>query len=300
MSCLFRPADAPQKAGDPDDPAVTEYSVPTKLKGVKAWFVSDIHITSAHDPKLEVFNNFLAARLRDGTSHLFLVGDIFDLWVGRHAYFIHRYRQTAELIRALVASRVAVHYFEGNHDLHLKAYWADELGVTVHDGPAYFDLGRFRVRVEHGDQMNPEDRGYHFLRFLLRTPFLLWLETKLPGSVIQMIGQAMSRTSRSWTSSRAERRRQNQGRIRDMIIRHVQQVFPEGEFDFFISGHVHVKVDETLSLGPRSARVINLGWWGPGGASLEEIGEEKPSAYTLTNESGHWYELPISAPRAGS
>ena len=141
------------------------------MPALNAYFVSDLHIGSPAGPRAALFLDFLKNLSAGGNvSHLFLMGDIFDLWVAAHAYFIVKYQSITDEIVRLRDAGVAIHYFEGNHDLYLKHYWGETIGLTVHEGPAYMDLGHVTVRIEHGDQMDPDDRGYRFLRWFLRTP----------------------------------------------------------------------------------------------------------------------------------
>lgn len=252
---------------------------------MKAWFVSDIHITGPEDTRLKLFESFLLARRDDGTTHLFLVGDIFDLWVGGGDYFVGRYSTAIDLIRDLRQRGVEVFYFEGNHDLHLEKMWAEKLNCRVFTGPAYFDLGPYRVRVEHGDQMNPEDTGYLFLRSVLRTPAVEWLTEKLPGAAIQAVGNRMSRTSRQWTSSSMKAR--DEDAIRKMVRAHAEKVFEDDEpFDLVISGHVHVRDDYKWKdpATNREVRSINLGWW----PSRSAPSAEHPQVFCLDNQAGDW------------
>lgn len=243
---------------------------------VKAWFVSDIHISSPEDPRLSRFENFLRARLDDQTTDIFLVGDIFDLWVGGDDFFVRRYESIVSTVRELRSRGVRVVYFEGNHDLHLQRVWSKQLGCDVEGGPRYYDLGRFRVRVEHGDQMNPDDTGYLLLRKILRTGAVEQLADKLPGAWIQAIGNSMSRSSRKWTSSSMKAR--NETEIRNMIRRHAREVYAAEPFDLLISGHVHVQDDTSWKDEESGAEVrsINLGWWAP----------SEPAKALLLDENG--------------
>ena len=229
---------------------------------MKSWFVSDIHITGADDPRLEKLESFLRQRLKDDTTHLFFVGDIFDLWVGGDSFFANRYKGIVDLVAELKTRAVDVIYFEGNHDLHLQKFWSDALGCRIATAPQYFDLGTNRVRVEHGDQMNPDDTGYLFLRSFLRTEFIENLTRILPGRAIQVIGNLMSRSSRRYTSS--SMKAPDDEAIRSMIRRHAARVFNDDEpFDLIVSGHVHT-VDDTTWVDPASARKVrsvNLGTW---------------------------------------
>lgn len=253
---------------------------------MKARFVSDIHINGIDDPRLKTFESFLRTCLDDGTTHVFLVGDIFDLWVGDNVFFQTRYATVIERVRALRAAKIDVIYFEGNHDLHLEKFWSENLHCRVVREPQYFDLAGLRVRVEHGDQMNPDDTGYLILRTILRTRFIEWLAYGLPGSLLQKIGERMSRSSRRWTASTLKAL--DDVAIKKMVRRHAEWVFKNDEpFDLIVSGHVHVRDDVTLGIEknggdfstPKTFRSVNLGCWSV---------DEPPLIFTLDADGGRW------------
>ena len=255
-----------------------------------AYFVSDIHLTNAKDPNFAIFTRFLSRLLdllslpstqksKDAPTHLFLVGDIFDLWIADHRYFTREFQPLIHALRELHAKGVQIHYFEGNHDLHLRKYWQNELGFQVHSEAVYFDLGSRVVRVEHGDQMNPNDRGYLFLRWLLRTPVVRWLSHNLPAFVVKAIGERASGVSREYTSTRKELPRDQ---IHQITRQHAQLAYQQKSFDLIISGHVHVADDHAFEAlaSQRSARSVNLGSW-----------YDQPSAFILNDEGGRFIEL---------
>jgi UDP-2,3-diacylglucosamine hydrolase len=246
----------------------------------RVWFVSDLHLLSEKDERYLNFCKFLEDREGDGSTSIVLVGDIFDLWFGPDRFFANRFPRVCQIVSRLTSSGLNVHFFEGNHDLHLTEIWQNELGAIVHDRAKYFDFGPWRVRVEHGDQMNPDDRGYLILRQILRSRPLTWFAKNLPGESIQLVGDRMSRTSRKWTSSNSMVR--DEESIRKMIRSHAARAYEEEPFDFLISGHVHVRDDFTWN--PREseeARSLNLGsWLGPGPAF----------ALMLDSQGVHWRE----------
>lgn len=253
-----------------------------------AYFVSDIHLTSAKDPNFAIFSRFLnrlLSLLRDeatknsieAPTHLFLVGDIFDLWIADHRYFTQEFEPLVNALRELHAAGVEIHYFEGNHDLHLKKFWQQELGFQVHREAAYFEVGSQVVRVEHGDQMNPNDRGYLFLRWLLRTPVMDWLSHHLPAFVVRAIGERASGVSREYTSTRKEFPR---AQIHEFTRQHAQTAFQQKSFDFIVSGHVHVVDDHLFQADGRQVRSVNLGSW-----------YDRPSTFILNDEGGRFVGL---------
>lgn len=224
----------------------------------RALFVSDIHIASPKDERAVLFGRFLDRAFQIKPNYLFLVGDIFDLWIADRDYFVDSYSSLIEKLVRLKDAGVEIHYFEGNHDLDLEVYWKSKLGFDVHDSAEYFEIDGKVVRVEHGDQMDPEDKGYLFLRWLLRTPVVRAAGRHLPNGLVRKIGQQASETSRDYTSNvKVASDEKSIANIRS----HARDAFEDQPFDLFVSGHVHVKEDSEQSFGKKRIRCINLGTW---------------------------------------
>lgn len=231
----------------------------TSAREPGAVFVSDVHIKDPDCPRGRLFTAFLKSLDgRRNTTHLFLLGDIFDLWVADHRWFIDRYREIIDQLRRLKAEGVEIHYFEGNHDLHLRYFFADRLALRVHEGPYRLELGGFTIRLEHGDEMDPDDRGYLFLRWLLRTAPVRVLIRNLPGPLIARIGNRASRMSHRYVSAtKFEPDRDVVGTIHA----HARRIAAREPFDLIISGHLHVRDDSRIELDGRTFRSVNLGSW---------------------------------------
>lgn len=225
---------------------------------MRALFVSDIHIHSPEDANLKQLYRLLDTCIENGVGHLFFVGDIFDFWIADRNFLVSAYKPLTDRIRQLVNEGVRVHYFEGNHDIDLKKFWHDEIGVSVHSGAAFFNIGTTSIRVEHGDQMDPKDRGYLFLRWLLRTPVMKFLGRWLPEMAVRRIGARASHTSRSYTTNVKVKTDEE---VRETVRKHARWAYIKKPFDIFVSGHVHVPEDSTQSVGEGSFRCINLGTW---------------------------------------
>lgn len=233
-------------------------------------------------PRARLFTAFLQTLSgKSNITSLFLLGDIFDLWVADHRYFVKRYHVIIDEIHRLINEGVEVRYFEGNHDLHLRYYWADQLGVIVHEGPTYIRLGEKTVRLEHGDQMDPDDKGYLFLRWFLRTTPIRLLIRNLPGSLLARVGDAASAKSRNYTTS--AKAIESADAIAK-IHAHARQAYAQKPFDLLISGHVHVRDDCRIATPASNFRSVNLGSWldAPCYFKLDATGER---FYELTEET---------------
>lgn len=218
---------------------------------LRAAFVSDIHLTALDDPRAVLFLKWLRS-LRAGNlhesafeqegaiTHLFLMGDIFDLWVADHKYFVDKFKDIVDELSRLRHEGVKIHYFEGNHDLDLEPFWENEMGFVIHDKPLLATLGPWRLRLEHGDQMDPEDKGYIFLRWFLRTGVMRFLGRHLPSFLVRRLGEWMSQKSRHYTS---EIKTVSEMGAREKIRQHAELMAKQEFFDLLISGHLHVDDD---------------------------------------------------------
>ena len=250
---------------------------------MKAWFLSDIHLNKLDERNGQVLLRFFRA-IEKGeiqATHIFLLGDIFDLWVGNHSYFIEKYKELIELIKKLKDQGVIFFYFEGNHDFHLKEYWEKKVGINVYTEEGCFDLGPYKIRAEHGDLMNPEDKSYLRWRAFIRLPAIKKMIFSLPGSWVSFMGEKLSQAS-------SNRRKDNPPletqKAKQIIRTYAQGLYSkaplEKKFDYLFTGHIHVQDDFYFMDNDKKIYSINLGFW-----------SETPRVYCLTKEGGVFYEI---------
>jgi UDP-2,3-diacylglucosamine pyrophosphatase LpxH len=105
--------------------------------------------------------------------------------------------------------------------------------------------------------MDPEDRDYLCLRWLLRTTVIRWLGRHLPQRIVSWIGETASNKSRQYTTG--VRNKVGSDAVEEKLLTHARKVHGERAFDILIAGHVHSRLDKKLP--ELKARVINLGTW---------------------------------------
>ncbi len=236
---------------------------------MRAYFFSDIHIMSSEDPNLFAFAEALSSLVGKAT-HVFLLGDIFDLWVADHEYFAQKFSPVIQSIKKLLESDIEVFYVEGNHDFFLKGYWEKKLGVQVVENELEMDLGNIRLRVEHGDFINPDDKAYLRWRKFIRSKFMYFSTHKAPSSWVENVGE--------WLSSRSRKRTRSRGHSHEVsleigkkIEKYSIEKSKTSDFDLMVFGHVHVEKEFNFqSEDGRSIRSVNLGYW------------DRPKAYMVS------------------
>lgn len=245
---------------------------------MQAWFVSDLHLKDLNERNSQTLLRFLHSLLAsDKATHLFLLGDIFDLWVGDSDVFQKKFQAIVDAIADIKRKGIEVVYFEGNHDVHIKDFWQKHFDIPVWVEHKYFQLGPYKVRLEHGDLMNPEDKAYIRYRDIIRKPLMERVAYLLPGIFLEGAGQWASRTSRKHSS---KKRASLEDKLRAMIRVYAQKSFEQESFDYIITGHMHVKDEFLFERNGRSIFSVNLGSW-----------FEEPMALCLEDKGHRWIPL---------
>jgi UDP-2,3-diacylglucosamine hydrolase len=243
---------------------------------ISAWFVSDLHLKHMQERRSELLLRFLSflADKKAPCTHLYLVGDIFDLWIGDHNYFDEKFAPLIAQIQKIKGNGVQVTYFEGNHDVHVKRYWESRYQIPCYIEEHFDRLGPHFVRVEHGDLINPNDTKYLKYRDFIRQPFIEKLAHVLSPRLIHWLGDHASKQSRKYSSVK---RRDSEAELRQMIRSYAENTYAAKPFDLIITGHMHIRDDYTFERDGKKIRSVNLGSW-----------FDEPLIFRLTETGSEW------------
>lgn len=131
-------------------------------------FASDLHLDSEAPWAIDAFLAFLAGPAR-GAEALYLLGDLFEVWVGDDDDSPDHVRICAGL-KALADSGVAVYVIHGNRDFLLGEDFARRTGVKLLPDPVLVELYGVPTLLSHGDVFCTEDPSYQQLRSIVRRP----------------------------------------------------------------------------------------------------------------------------------
>lgn len=224
-----------------------------------SWFVSDLHIKDVNDRQSNIFLNFLKTFDSGPTEHqLFLVGDVFDFWLSDGRAFEKSFAPIVQKLKSLREAGLKIYYFEGNHDFHVDVFWTKKFGIPVYENEAVFQIANYKVRIEHGDFINPEDKVYHRYRANVRKPWIELLAHLIPSDLWKPVGEIVSSRSRRKSSSYG---RDNADQIRQMIRDYAKKIHRSDDFDVLVTGHMHIEDDYVFKTNTGTARSINLGTW---------------------------------------
>ncbi len=215
-------------------------------------FLADAHLAWPHDHNYQQLLNFLHD-LEGNTETLFILGDLFDFWLGFPSQPFRQYDAVLDGLLALKRSGCRLVYFEGNHDFHLGAVFREKLAAEIHTGPAIRMVQGRRLFLCHGDQINRADRGYQLLRLLLRNRLTAAAVNHFPPALALKIKERLQRNSRA--SYQVKTRRWN---YRDLIRSFAWTACEQG-CEGLVTGHFHLELCERLP-GSRF-EILSLGDW---------------------------------------
>ncbi len=131
-------------------------------------FASDLHLDSESPWAIDAFIAFLEGHARHAEA-LYLLGDIFEVWVGDDDDNAANER-TCEALARLTASGVATYAIHGNRDFLLGESFARRTGVKLLPDPVLVELYGVPTLLSHGDVFCTEDPSYQQLRSIVRRP----------------------------------------------------------------------------------------------------------------------------------
>jgi UDP-2,3-diacylglucosamine hydrolase len=216
-------------------------------------FIADAHLRNPEDENYRQLLLFLDG-LTGTTDTLFILGDLFEFWIGYRTPPFTHYFPVLERLRQLADSGTHIVFFEGNHDFHMGPFFTETLRATVHRGPAVVTIDGKKVYLCHGDQINGRDIGYRLLRFVLHN--------RLSGALVPIVPVRGVSSLAVWMSRASRQNRQWRPPNRDylaMLRQFAAGRFSEG-YDVVITGHFHQPLLERMARdGERT--LLLLGDW---------------------------------------
>lgn len=227
--------------------------------GRNVYFASDFHLGTPTLPQSRdrerVIVNWLDTIEADAEV-IFLVGDVFDFWFEYKRSipkgFIRFQGKLAELTDA--GKRIIL--FTGNHDMWMRDYFTQEMGIPVYREPRTYEIAGKRLYIGHGDGLGPGDFVYKRLKQVfengLARQLFRWLHPDLG------IGLAHKWSRRSRASNEKKEEDRFMGEDREWLFQYCREVEQHQHHDYYVFGHRHLPLDLAVS---DNSRYVNLGEW---------------------------------------
>lgn len=215
--------------------------------------IADLHLEEARPGLTRAFHHFLGQHA-SGASALYILGDLFNLWIGDDDDRPLN-REVSAALRALTTKGTAVYLMHGNRDFLLGQDFAAASGAVLLDDTHLLYHHDEVFLLSHGDALCTRDTGYQQFRAQVRQP--AWQQRFLAGSLAERraFAEQARATSSSMNSSKPED-------IMDVSPEAVQELMQGRGLSTLIHGHTHRPALHEFQLAGRNCRRIVLGDWG--------------------------------------
>jgi UDP-2,3-diacylglucosamine hydrolase len=228
-------------------------------------FISDLHLSATRPELVAAFHEFTRGPARDASA-LYVLGDLFDLWLGDDQLRDPLAAGVAGAFAELAQAGTAVYLQRGNRDFLLGERFAKASGATLLADSVVHDLHGTATLIMHGDQLCTDDVGYQRFRAWWQDPVHRRRFLALPFFVRRGIGAALSAGSRRAIETKPEA-------IMDVNADAVAAAFREGGMSRLIHGHTHRPARHEHSVDGRVCeRQVLADWYRK--ASYLEVSKE--------------------------
>jgi UDP-2,3-diacylglucosamine hydrolase len=219
---------------------------------------ADLHLASDRPAMADRFRRFLANEAR-AASALYLLGDVFEYWVGDDDADDPLYASVLADLAALARAGIEVYFLRGNRDFLFGPAAAERSGIRLLAEPALIDLDGERTLLMHGDTLCTDDRSYQRYRAIARNGIVQRAFLALPRSARRAFAQGLRHTSDAHTQRK-------QPTIMDVNAAAVEAALRAHGYPRLIHGHTHRPArHEHLVDGRACVRWVLPDWYERGG-----------------------------------
>jgi UDP-2,3-diacylglucosamine hydrolase len=226
---------------------------------VATLFISDLHIDASRPEITRQFLSFLRTEAA-GAEALYILGDLFESWVGDDDADPAQ-REAIAGLHALSVSGVPCFVMHGNRDFLLGPQFCAMSGAALLPDPILVTLYGEPVLVMHGDALCTDDRAYQRLRATVRDAD--WQRQFLSLSVAARRALAGAARAGSQAHTAAI-----EYAITDVNAGSVEAVLRAAGVATLLHGHTHRPAVHSLQVDGRDCTRIVLGDWYSQGSVL--------------------------------
>ncbi|MEM7196141.1 MAG: UDP-2,3-diacylglucosamine diphosphatase [Pseudomonadota bacterium] len=216
-------------------------------------FISDLHLTPSRPHSDQLFCEF-ADRAKSHVERLYILGDLFEYWVGDDASADLGYKAIESALRALSDSGTQLFFMHGNRDFLIGDAFAERTGVTILPDPSIVQLNGQRILLSHGDALCTDDIEHQQKRREMLSAE--WKSAFQSQSVDQRIAFADRIRSKSDVDKQTKPLE-----IMDVNQNAVESMMRDNGVDKLIHGHTHKPAVHEFLLDGETARRYVLGDW---------------------------------------
>ncbi|MDE2623166.1 MAG: UDP-2,3-diacylglucosamine diphosphatase [Betaproteobacteria bacterium] len=194
-------------------------------------FISDLHLSEDTPLIRKRFLELLAGPAREAEA-LYILGDLFETWVGDDDMPAPFNRRIVEALHELTDAGTALFLMHGNRDFLLGEDFAQACGATLLQDPTEISLYGTRTLLSHGDQLCTDDVEYQAYRKQVRSA--AWQRKVLALPLATRRQMARDATAMSEKAKQAKTLE-----IMDVAPQAVTDLLRKNSYPRLIHGHTH-------------------------------------------------------------
>lgn len=216
------------------------------------YFISDLHLHTER-PEITRALLYFLDKIATDADELYLLGDIFEVWIGDDCADPCTEIIAPELKR-LADRGCNIYLTVGNRDFLMGTTGAAKLSAKLLPSISMLDLPQGKTLLLHGDELCTADIDYQAFRGLVRQPQWQAQFLTKPVSERQTIARSLRQESKAAGAEKSEA-------IMDVTPSEVDTLMCQHNASIMIHGHTHRPKRHSIKLGER----IVLGDWGKSG-----------------------------------
>ncbi len=223
-------------------------------------FISDLHLCADRPQGSRAFFGFLEREAR-GADALYILGDLFEYWVGDDDLDDAFNAAVVSALGRLVAGGVPVYLMHGNRDFVIGDAFARASGVTLLPDPTLLMLHGQAVLLMHGDTLCTLDVEYQAFRREARSQVWIGNLMRQPLAQRKAAVEALRRKSE-------QEKRVKPAEIMDVAPSEVDAVLRRYNYPRLIHGHTHRPARHVHLVDGHACERWVLADWYQGGSYL--------------------------------
>lgn len=198
----------------------------------KTLFIADLHLDDKDPRILAGFLDFLAYQQTQAVDALYILGDLFEYWLGDDC-LSETAKQVANALNQFQQhSHAAVYFIHGNRDVLLAENFAKRAGMILLPETQVIDLYGQKTLILHGDSLCTDDVAYQQFRQKMRDAKLQARLLALPCWLRRLLACYMR-----YRSKRANRKKS--AVLMNVNQQAVLRAFESHAIKQMIHGHIH-------------------------------------------------------------
>jgi UDP-2,3-diacylglucosamine hydrolase len=222
--------------------------------------VSDLHLAAERPHIVEQFFRFLSGPTR-GAQALYVLGDLFEYWVGDDDLDDPLNRSVALGFAELAAHGTEVCFMHGNRDLLVGTEFARRASARLLDDPSLIDLFGTPTLLMHGDTLCTGDVEYQRYRAYAHAP----------ANQARFLAQPVAARHAEVAALRSRSESAKKGKsdeIMDVSEPAVVEVLRKAGYPRLIHGHTHRPAHHVHQVDGHECERWVLGDWYANGSYL--------------------------------